>query len=262
MSALFLEITKHREPPPIGEAPVCFRCGGGNLDFGPVLGHKPHYGPKRSTTKHYGIHYKTGINDMFLCDEIRHFMNRYALLIRRSLVRVQQGEPRKTTVSVMKTVVFLIFYVILIRPTFSIWANFGPMGPKIYILGHRPDRRAAFLCLLPEQHIRNTLRCLGFVFLNDVTVKVFCGVHAGVAQLLRYRDNIGTVGQKNRGHRVAEGVGVDMRQIVPAGKVMEPAGDAVRVHVAAIVRREYKSGVLPTVAVGDLEPELFPFVEP
>ena len=34
---------------------------------------------------------------MFLCGKIRHFMNRYALLIRRSLVRVQQGEPNEKT---------------------------------------------------------------------------------------------------------------------------------------------------------------------
>ena len=137
------------------------------------------------------------------------------------------------------------------------------MGQKIDILGHRLGLpRADFLCLLPEQYIRNTLRCLGLVLFDDVAVKIFRGVHAGMAQLLRYRYNVRTVCQKDRGHSVAESVGIDMGQIVAAGKVMEPTGDTVRVHIASIVRGEDKAGMPPPVAVGDLEPELFPLVEP
>ena len=114
------------------------------------------------------------------------------------------------------------------------------------------EHRADFLCLLPEQHIRNTLCCLGFIFFDDVAVEIFCGVHAGMAQLLRYRYNVRTICQEDRGHSMPECMRIDMGQIVAAGKVMEPAGDAVRVHVAAIVCGEYKSGVLPPVTVGKL----------
>ena len=136
------------------------------------------------------------------------------------------------------------------------------MGQKTDILGHRLGLPwAEFLCLFPEQHIRNTLSCLGFVLFDDMAVKVFRGIHAGVAQLLRYRDNIGSICQEDRGHSMPERMGIDVWQIVPTGKIVEPAGDAVWVHVASIVCSEYKAGVLPPVAVGDLEPELFPLVQ-
>ena len=49
-----------------------------------------------------------------------------------------------------------------------------------------------------------------------------------------------------------ESMGVDVGQIVAAGKVMEPTGNAVRVHVAAIVCSEDKTGVPPPVTVGKL----------
>ena len=91
------------------------------------------------------------------------------------------------------------------------------MGQKIDVLG-----------LLTDQNISNTIRRLCFVFLDDVAVKILCGGYACVAQLLGHRNNIGSVCQEDRGHRVAEGVGIDMGQIVAAGKVMEPTGDTVR----------------------------------
>ena len=59
-----------------------------------------------------------------------------------------------------------------------------------------------------------------------------------------------------------EGMRIDVGQIVTAGKIVEPAGDAVRIHVAAIVCGEHKAGMLPTVTVGELEPELLPLVLP
>ena len=64
------------------------------------------------------------------------------------------------------------------------------------------EHRADFLCLLPEQNIRDTLRCLGLVFLNDVAVEILGGVHAGMAQLLGHRYNVCAVGQQHRGYRV------------------------------------------------------------
>lgn len=95
-----------------------------------------------------------------------------------------------------------------------------------------------------------------------MAVKVFCGGDAGVAQLLRHRYNIGTVCQEDGGHRVAEGVGVDMWQAMAGGEVIEPAGDTVGAHVVAVVLGEDVAGVLPAIAVCKLEPELFPPVLP
>ena len=83
-----------------------------------------------------------------------------------------------------------------------------------------------------------------------------------MAQLLRHCDNIGTVCQEDGGHRVAERVGIDMGQAVAGGEVVEPAGDAVRAHVVAVVLGEDVAGMLPTIAVCKLEPELFPPVLP
>ena len=89
------------------------------------------------------------------------------------------------------------------------------MGQKIYILGHRLEFSGRlFLCLFPQQNISDTLRCSGFVFLNDVAIKIFGGVHAGVSQLLGHRDNIRTICQQDGGNGVAEGVGIDVGQIV------------------------------------------------
>ena len=127
------------------------------------------------------------------------------------------------------------------------------MGHKTSILGHRPGVTGRlFLCLLSQQHISDTLCRFGFVLFDDVAIEVLRGVYAGVAQLLRHGDDICTICQKHRGHRVPERMGVDVRQIVAAGKVMEPSGDAVRVHVIAFVCSEYKPGVLPPVTIGDL----------
>jgi len=91
------------------------------------------------------------------------------------------------------------------------WNNFGTVAAKIEILEHRlPPGRRIFLCLLPEQHIRNALRCLGFVFFNNVAVEIFCGVHTGMAQLLRYRYNVRTVCQEDRSHSMPERMRIDM----------------------------------------------------
>ena len=64
----------------------------------------------------------------------------------------------KTTAFAVVFFVYRTFRSDLKAALFSFWAIFGPLGQKTHILGHRLGRsRAAFLCLLPEQHIRNTL---------------------------------------------------------------------------------------------------------
>ena len=74
-----------------------------------------------------------------------------------------------------------------------LWNNFGTVAKfwntvRVF--------RADFLCLFPQQNIRNTFRCLGLVFFDNMAVKVFCGVHAGMTQLLRHCYNIGAICQQ------------------------------------------------------------------
>ena len=59
-----------------------------------------------------------------------------------------------------------------------------------------------------------------------------------------------------------EGVRVDVRQIVTGRELPEPTGDAVGVHVLAVVLGEHKAGIHPSVPVGDLQSKLFPFMQP
>jgi len=112
-----------------------------------------------------------------------------------------------------------------------------PLPSKLKFWNTVREHRAGFLCLLPEQHIRNTLRCLCSISLDDVAVETFGGVYTCMAQLHGYGDDIRAICRKDRGHGMPERMGIDMRQIMAAEKVIEPSGDAV------IVRREYKSGV-------------------
>ena len=55
---------------------------------------------------------------------------------------------------------------------------------------------------------------------------------------------------------------IDVGQIVAGGEVLEPAGDAVRVHVVTVVLGKDIAGMQPSVTVCKLEAELLPFVLP
>ena len=83
-----------------------------------------------------------------------------------------------------------------------------------------------------------------------------------MTELLGYCNNIRTICQEDGGHSMPESMGIDMGQIVAGGEVFEPAGDAVRVHVIAIVLGEHIAGVNPTITIEKLEAELFPLVLP
>lgn len=61
---------------------------------------------------------------------------------------------------------------------------------------------------------------------------------------------------------MAEGVRIDVGQTVAAGKIIEPSGDAVRVHAASIVCCEHKAAVYPPVTIGKLQAELFQLMPP
>ena len=134
------------------------------------------------------------------------------------------------------------------------WVTFGSLSQKTADFGSPSS-------LLPNEDIRNTICGLCLIFFYDVGIETFCGGDAGVSELLGYCHNVRTICQEDRGHSMPERMRIDVWQIVPTGKIVEPAGDAVWVHVASIVCSEYKAGVLPPVAVGDLEPELFPLVQ-
>ena len=80
------------------------------------------------------------------------------------------------------------------------------------------------------QNVGNAFSSLCLVFFYDMGIEVFCGCDACMAQLLRYRDNVGAVCQEYGGHRVTEGVGIDMRQAVTCREICKPSGKAVRIH--------------------------------
>ena len=64
--------------------------------FGSILGHKGQKWPEQNSTKCYDIPYAEGRKATKTQDKKRCFTDKAALLIRRSLVRVQQGEPKRT----------------------------------------------------------------------------------------------------------------------------------------------------------------------
>lgn len=71
--------------------------------------------------------------------------------------------------------------------------------------------------LFTNQNISDTIRRLCLVFLNDVAVEILCGGYAGMTQMLGHRNNIGSICQEDRVHRVAECVGIDMGQTAAGG---------------------------------------------
>ena len=135
------------------------------------------------------------------------------------------------------------------------WVTFGSLAVKIADFW-------SLSCLLTDKDIGNTIRSLRLIFFDDVGIETFrCG-NACVAQLLRYRDYICTVCQEDRSHRVAECMRIDVGQAVAGGEVFEPAGDAVRTHVIAVVLGEYIAGMQPAIAVQHLQTKLLSFVMP
>ena len=61
---------------------------------------------------------------------------------------------------------------------------------------------------------------------------------------------------------MAERMRIDVWQIVAAGKTVEPAGNAVRVHPVPVILGEHIAGMQPSVTVCKLEPELLTLVQP
>ena len=80
-------------------------------------------------------------------------------------------------------------------------------------------------------------------------VKTFGRSNTRVTKLLGYGDDICTICQEDRSHSVAECVGIDVWQTVAVGKVMQPACNAVRTHVVAIVLSKHIICPEPSVSV-------------
>lgn len=89
-------------------------------------------------------------------------------------------------------------------------------------------------------------------------IEALGSVHGCVSQLLGHGNNIRSICQEDGGNGVAEGVGVDMGQIVAGRKFGKPAGDYIRAHRLTIVLSEHKAGIYPPVPVGKLFPLMLP----
>ena len=65
----------------------------------------------------------------------------------------------------------------------------------------------------------------------------------GVPQLVGGSHGVNAVGDEDGGHGVAEGVGIDMGQVVGLAELVQPVGDAVRVHGPAVILREDEAAI-------------------
>ena len=72
----------------------------------------------------------------------------------------------KIPVFTTNTGIFLTFWAVFERPIFAFWANFGPMGQKIAILGHRPGSPGGFFMPFFGAAHRQCIRMLSLCFLR------------------------------------------------------------------------------------------------
>lgn len=88
--------------------------------------------------------------------------------------------------------------------------------------------------LLVKEHIRQDVGVFLVGVLHHMGVDVSGGGNLSMAQPLRDADAVHAAVVEHGGHGVAEGVGIDVGQIVPLAELAEPVGDAVRVHRGAV----------------------------
>ena len=84
-------------------------------------------------------------------------------------------------------------------------------------------------------------------------VNVCGGADFCMAQAFRDGDNIFSAVDQDRGHCMPERMRVNVGEVVPLGKFTEPCGDPVRDHRLPVFLDKQESGILPAVAVLDLE---------
>ena len=66
-------------------------------------------------------------------------------------------------------------------------------------------------------------------------VDICGGGGIGVAQLVGSGDEVNAVGNHRGCRRVSEGVGMDVRQVMPVAELGKPVGNVVRVHDASVI---------------------------
>lgn len=105
--------------------------------------------------------------------------------------------------------------------------------------------RGDFLFRLAEQDVGDFHCGGGHVAFDDVAVVILCGRHAGVSQLLGDRYDIRSVGQQDRGQAVAEGVGINMGEIIPLAEVIHPLCEYIRADGETVVPGKDVARILP-----------------
>ena len=91
-----------------------------------------------------------------------------------------------------------------------------------------------FFLTLVKEHIRQDVGVFLVGVLHHMGIDVGGGGNLGMAQPLGDADVVHAAVVEHGGHGVAEGVGIDVGQIVPLAELAEPVGDAVRVHGGAV----------------------------
>ncbi len=94
------------------------------------------------------------------------------------------------------------------------------------------------LTLLPVEYIRQNVACLLLAVLDDMAVDVFGRRDLRVAEHLGDCHDIRTVHNHHRGSGVPESVRVDIRKPAAPRKLIQPLGDAVRVHRLPVILLE------------------------
>ena len=102
--------------------------------------------------------------------------------------------------------------------------------------------------LLVKKHIRQDVGVFLVGVLHHTGVDVSGGGNLSMAQPLRDADAVHAAVVEHGGHGVAEGVGIDVGQIVPLAELAEPVGDAVRVHRGAVFLCKEVAAVLGPIA--------------
>src|SRR5699024_6181610 len=76
--------------------------------------------------------------------------------------------------------------------------------------------------------------------LHDMGVDIAGGAHLRMAQPGRDTDAVHSFIEQQAGHRMPEGMGIDMRQTMPLAEPVQPSVDRIRVHGRTVLLRKEK----------------------
>lgn len=122
-------------------------------------------------------------------------------------------------------------------------------------MAHRV-KSAVCRLFISQQNLRNALRRSRIRLLQNMTIKIQRRTGLGMPQSSGDREDICAAIDQNAGHRVAEGVGVDMPQPMPPAELIQLAIYAVRMNRASIFSSEYIVCFLPAVSHTGFRPLL------